>query len=394
MKPYFQPGRKLPAVPLRANRGDSPSRFVQYVNLSVLLSMLMTACSTAPSSLLLIQPTSDAGASHQVLVVTSRQPIDDPLLRYGDGRAESLSYNDVAIWVPDDRNPGSVSYPSSTPKVQKEFAITEFQQLDTSSFADTLDQRLERIGPSKAVFVFVHGYNVPYSNGVYRIGQLVADFEADAVPVHYSWPSDGHTLGYLYDRDSVQFSRDGFVDLMVQISESDAESIFIMGHSMGTLLVMEGLRQLSLMGRDDILNTVSPLVLASPDIDVDVFKRQVGKLSTRPDPFIVFVASDDGALKFSERLRGGHARVGEGLHIPTLQNLGIAVIDLSNVELGDGSQHSAFASSPTLIRIMQQARLAQQTLQSADDAEQKSPLETLSDFTSGLIHLPERVLDE
>ncbi|MEM7662760.1 MAG: alpha/beta fold hydrolase [Pseudomonadota bacterium] len=367
---------------------------IQLASLAALFSVFIAACSTAPASLSLIAPSGSFGASHNVLVVTSRQPIDDPQLRYGDGRAESLSYNDVAIWVPDNRNPGSVKYPSSTPDIQKEFAITGFQDLDRSSFSDTLNERLQLVGPSKTVFVFVHGYNVPYSNGIYRIGQLVADFEADAVPVHYSWPSEGHTLGYLYDRDSVQFSRDGFVDLLVQISETEADSIFIMGHSMGTLLVMEGLRQLSLMGRDDILNMVSPLVLASPDIDVDVFKRQVGKLSTRPDPFIVFVASDDGALKFSDRLRGGHARVGEGLHIPTLQQLGIAVIDLSDVELGDGSQHSAFASSPTLIRIMQQARLAQQTLQSADNAEQPSPLETLSDFTSGLIHLPERVLDD
>jgi len=394
MKPRFAYRRKFPGGALSSHRGNTPSRFVQRASLSVLLSLLIAACSTAPSSLLLIQPSSGAGASHQVLVVTSRQPIDDPQLRYGDGRAESLSYNDVAIWVPDNRNPGSVNYPSSTPNIQKEFAITGFHDLDASSFQERLNQRLDQLGPSKTAFVFVHGYNVPYSNGVYRIGQLVADFEADAVPVHYSWPSEGHTLGYLYDRDSVQFSRDGFVDLLVQISESGADSIFIMGHSMGTLLVMEGLRQLSLMGRDDILNMVSPLVLASPDIDVDVFKRQVGRLSKVPDPFIVFVASDDGALKFSERLRGGHARVGEGLHIPTLQQLGIAVIDLSDVELGDGSQHSAFASSPTLIRIMQQARLAQQTLQSADDAEGSSPLETLSDFTSGLIHLPERVLDE
>ncbi|MEM7004735.1 MAG: alpha/beta fold hydrolase [Pseudomonadota bacterium] len=375
-------------------RGASPYLFFRRAGLAALFSVFIAACSTAPASLPLIAPSSSFGASHDVLVVTSRLPVNDLQQRYGDGRAESLSYNDVAIWVPDNRNPGAVNYPSSTPDIQKEFAITGFQDLDRSSFSDALNERLQLVGPSKTVFVFVHGYNVPYSNGVYRIGQLVADFEADAVPVHYSWPSEGHKLSYLYDRDSVQFSRDGFVDVLVQISESEADSIFIMGHSMGTLLVMEGLRQLSLIGRDDILNMVSPLVLASPDIDVDVFKRQVGKLSTRPGPFIVFVASDDGALKFSDRLRGGRARVGEGLHIPALQQLGIAVIDLSDVELGDGSQHSAFASSPTLIRIMQQARLAQQTLQSVDNAEQRSPLETLSDFTSGIIHLPERVFDD
>ncbi|MEL7485628.1 MAG: alpha/beta fold hydrolase [Pseudomonadota bacterium] len=239
----------------------------------------------------------------------------------------------------------------------------------------------------------MHGYNVPYSNGVYRIGQMVEDFEADAVPVHYSWPSQGRTLGYLYDRDSVQFARDGFVNLLTQIAESDAESIFLMGHSMGALLVMEGLRSLAISGRDDVLQMISPLILASPDIDVDVFRGQMRFLIPKPDPFIVFVASNDGALRLSEKLRGGHARVGEGRHIPALQAQGVAVIDLSDVELGDGTQHSAFASSPTLIQIIRQARAAEETLLDADETQRRSPLEALGEFTSGLIYLPQRALE-
>ena len=43
---------------------------------------------------------------------------------------------------------------------------------------------------------------------------------------------------------------------------------------MGTMLVMETLRQLSLAGHDKTLRKISPLVLASPDIDVDVFGRR------------------------------------------------------------------------------------------------------------------------
>ncbi|MEM8633723.1 MAG: alpha/beta fold hydrolase, partial [Pseudomonadota bacterium] len=280
------------------------------------------------------------------------------------------------------------SYPSRIPNPEREFAITKFNKLDSDSFRHSINQRLAFQGPSKTVFVFVHGYNVPYSQGVYRIGQMVADFEADAVPVHYSWPSDGHQLGYLYDRDSVQFARDGFVQLLDEISTSDAETLFIMGHSMGCLLVMEGLRSLALLGRDDILEMISPIVLASPDIDVDVFNGQLRYLAPRPDPFIVFVASDDGALRLSQRLRGGHARVGEGGNIATLQQQGITVLDLSEVDLGDGSQHTAFASSPTLIQVLQQARTVEGTLASADRSERGSPLEALSELTSGLLYLP------
>ena len=99
-----------------------------------------------------------------------------------------------------------------------------------------------------------------------------------------------------------------------------------------------------------------------------------------------------GALKLSQRLRGGHPRVGEGKDIEALQEQGIAVIDLSEVDLGDGTQHSAFASSPTLIDFINQASAARQTLVDADEREERSPLEDLSAFTKGFLYLPKKVL--
>ncbi len=356
-------------------------------------ALAAASCSTTPAPLAIIDPAGAEGSSQSVLVVTSRETVEDNLVGYGAGRADSLSYNDVKVWVPSNRNIGAVVYPSTKPAANKEFGIVEISDISPAIFSDLLDERLNDLPGEKTVFLFVHGYNVPYSNGVYRIGQMIADFEIDAVPVHYSWPSQGRALGYLYDRDSVQFARDGFVDLLERIATSDADSIFVMGHSMGTLLVMEGLRTLSALGNEDVLDKISPLILASPDIDVDVFRGQMDYLDPRPDPFIIFVASDDGALKLSERLRGGHARVGEGRYISTLQEQGIAVIDLSDVDLGDGTQHSAFASSPTLIQIIQQAKTAQETLMDADGTERRSPLEALSDFTSGIIYLPKRVVE-
>lgn len=373
-----------------------PSLFVGNVYrhiVTVTCFVFLAGCATVPASLSIVDTAGVEGDKHQVLVVTSREASDDPSQKYSDGRADALSYNDVSVWVPQNRKPGSINYPSARPAPDREFAITQFTDINPSEFSRLLNQRLEGLGAEKTVFIFVHGYNVPYSNGVFRVGQLAADFQADAVSVHYSWPSQGKTLGYLYDRDSVQFARDGFVDLLERVAASDADSIFIMGHSMGTLLVMEGLRTLAALGRKDVLEMVSPLILASPDIDVDVFKGQMRFLDPKPDPFIVFVASDDGALKLSEKLRGGHARVGEGRNIPALQELGIAVIDLSDVELGDGTQHSAFASSPAFIQIVQQARAARETLVNADSAERRSPLEALSRFTSGLLYLPKRVIE-
>ena len=77
------------------------------------------------------------------------------------------------------------------------------------------------------------------------------DLDARGVGIHYSWLSSGTLLGNLYDRDSVQFARDGLVSLLESAASSGADSVFVMWHSMGTLLIMESIRQLSQLDRAD-----------------------------------------------------------------------------------------------------------------------------------------------
>ena len=356
--------------------------------------IILPACATKPPPLIMVGPEIESGKAHEVIVATSRQPVGDPTQAYGDERADELSFNLVSVWVPEDRQLGSIAYPKSGGDPGRQFGVKAFEKLPGQNVSSLINERLAKLPGEKSIFLFVHGYNVPYSSGVYRTGQILNDFENNSVAVHYSWPSAGKPTGYMYDRDSVQFSRDSFVELLTVLGSSDASSIFVMGHSMGTLLVMEGLRQLSIARETAILEKIEPLVLASPDIDVDVFRRQLDSLAVRPDPVVVFVAADDRALLLSERLRGGHPRVGEGDDIAALQGAGVTVIDLSEVELGDGNQHSAFASSPELIRLILQGRATQDTLSEADAPSSISVLKRLEQFTDGLIYLPSSLLDK
>ncbi|MEL6362518.1 MAG: alpha/beta fold hydrolase [Pseudomonadota bacterium] len=332
----------------------------------IFIIIILPACATKPPPLVMVAPETESGTAHEIIVATSREPVGNPTQAYGDERSDELFFNLVSVWVPEDRQLGSIAYPKGDGDPDRQFGIKQFENIPRQNAKSLINERLARLPGEKSLFLFVHGYNVPYSSGVYRTGQILNDFENSSVAVHFSWPSKGTSTGYMYDRDSVQFSRDSFVELLTVLGSSDASSIFVMGHSMGTLLVMEGLRQLSLTGETAILEKIEPLVLASPDIDVDVFERQIESLGVRPDPIVVFVASDDRALRLSERLRGGHPRVGEGADIAALQDAGVTVIDLSDVELGDGNQHSAFASSPELIRLILQGRTAQDTLGDAD----------------------------
>ncbi len=311
-------------------------------------ALLPAACADSPARLPIVSPDASLGATHPIIVATSRTPQPDPVRPFGDGRSDNLSCETVNVWTPKDRKAGAVTYPSKKPKIARQFAATAIEPFDCDALTDTLNERLrnadaaaERIG-----LVFVHGYNVDYAEGLYHQAQFIEDFRINAVAVQYSWPSAGRFIRYLYDRDSATFARDGLVRVLNDAAASDAESIIVLAHSMGALITMEAIRQLDQSGRTDTLSRIKPLILASPDIDVDVFRAQMAALSHPPAPIVVFASQRDKALWFSDRLRGGHARVGEGKDIDTLRRLGVTVVDFTPVDDGDSANHSVFPARP------------------------------------------------
>ena len=50
--------------------------------------------------------------------------------------------------------------------------------------------------------------------------------------------------------------------------------------------------------------------LAAPDVDVDVFRRQIAQIGAKHPPITLFVSQDDAALAASSRLAGEIKRVG------------------------------------------------------------------------------------
>lgn len=333
--------------------------------------LFLAACASAPAQFELIDGVQSEGTTVPIFAVTPRQPVDDPKVRFGGGRNSELSYAEIDVWVPKDRKPGTIKVPSRDPDPATEFGITGMRE--TGSAAEQLaliNTQLRRLKPSdRIVMIFIHGYNVSYVSGIYRQAQLIHDFNQPVVGIHYSWPSAGKTSAYLYDRDSVQFARDGLQKTIELAARSEAKSVAVVAHSMGTLLTMEAVRQLSLANKKSVLGKISPLVLASPDIDEDVFASQIAVIDPKPDPFLVLASRNDKALKLSRDLRGGTARVGQGNNIEALQERGITVLDLSRITDGqDGASHATFANSPTLIKMIQSGAISPVSLPETREA--------------------------
>ncbi|MEM6536828.1 MAG: alpha/beta fold hydrolase [Pseudomonadota bacterium] len=362
----------------------------------VLWAVLSVSCASAPAPLAIVTAPSDyGGAEKSILVVTSRSPVDDDTQRYGSGRSKELHFDDISVWIPPDRERGSVPYPDSRIDPQTDFGITQIDPITKEIFLSKVKDRLSvRSGIEKFIFLYVHGYNNPYSHGVYRQAQIYNDFEVEGVAVHYSWPSAGRFTQYMYDRDSAQFARDGLVQLIKTLSETDATSVMVMGHSMGALVAMEAIRSLAIANDFETIEKISPLMLASPDIDVDVFSTQLSLLEAKPEPFVVFASRQDKALTFSKRLRGGHPRVGGAENISELEAAGVIVVDLSSVDDGDNANHATFASSPTLIRMLTDAKATAKSILEADNAERRdAPLRLQDELITDMITAPKTIRD-
>ena len=118
-----------------------------------------------------------------------------------------------------------------------------------------------------------------------RTPELGHDLKVQGVLVHYSWPSRANALGYVYDRDSALFGRDGLEVLIRDVEAAGARNVIVVAHSMGGALVMETLRQMAIAGDRHSLERIRCVILMSPDIDLDVFHEQAVKIGKLPGPF-------------------------------------------------------------------------------------------------------------
>lgn len=378
-----------------ANKGKSVTRIL-YPSLVLALLVLVTGCAASPARLPVLDPGEARGTVHPIYITTSRQPADDPAAHFGTRRSLTLNFARADVWVPHNRLPGEIDYPGRRPDPDTQFALTGWQDYDSRpDFARDLNHDLSELRfAERDVFVFVHGFNTPFSDGLYLNAQIINDFGLQTAFVHYAWPSAGQFPAYLYDRDSAQFARDGLVETLTLLADSEAIRINLIAHSMGSLVTMEALRELSLTGRQDVLEKIDPVILASPDIDIDVFLSQLSAIEPRPEHLLVFVSARDRALLLSDRLRGGdHRRLGIGAQRDLLTELGATVVDLTEIRDGGFSGHTAFASSPTLMRMANTGVLAT-ALMGVEAMPQDSGIGTLSDLAARIIYLPARALGE
>lgn len=292
------------------------------------------------------------GAVHSVYVATTRG-INAETGRPDGTRDAEERFSRLDISIPPERALGEITWPPRRGPVDpaKHFLTVQHAAFpDARSFRGDFARALHQQPPgAREAVVFIHGFNTTFSEGAYRIAQLSHDMRLPGVVAHYSWPSFGSPLGYVYDGDSALFARDGLEQLLHELHHAGAERTVIVAHSMGSLLAMETLRQIAIAGDRHILDRIGGVMLISPDIDVEVFRMQAERIGTLPDPFIIFTSKRDEVLRLSARLTGQKDRLGTMTDIQEVGELKLTLLDVS--AFTDGRAHFTVGTSPALLRL-------------------------------------------
>jgi esterase/lipase superfamily enzyme len=334
-----------------------------------------------------------------MLVATTREKAADGTpAGFGTGRSPTLNYASLTMSVPRSHKPGQIEYPGpGTPDPSLEMVTTERASLAKAEFLREIQNRVAAGGPeSDQVLVFVHGYNTKYEEAVYRFTQIVHDSGFTGTAVLFAWPSRGNTALYLADRDASTYSRDYLETTLRDIAGiKGVREINVLAHSMGNWLTVEVLRQAKLRaklkGRADFNGKLGDVILASPDIDNDVFRTQLDVIGRLKRPMTVYVSGDDDALKASAALAGGSARAGqvtsEGLRLSeSAKRYNLRIIDLTNIDAGNASNHSKFAQAAVVRSIGRGL--------ASDGAGQTQPgvITAVQDVGKSILNIPGNIL--
>ncbi|WP_454917226.1 alpha/beta hydrolase [Xanthobacter sediminis] len=317
---------------------------------------ILSGCARPEGVLVPVAVGAQAGDKVDMLVATTRAPSPVEGVVFTGERGEGLSFANIVVSIPPDRAPGSIQWPSRVPgDPARDFVVSE---VDPLSRSQVLPWFRKLPNNKRRVLVFVHGFNTPFDAAVFRFAQFVHDARPNLVPVLFSWPSRGRVTSYVYDRESTNFSRSDLAYVLETAASSPhVDEVVVLAHSMGAWLAVEALRQLALQdGR--IPPKITNVILASPDLDIDVFERQVREMGPKRPAMTIFVSRNDHALSLSRAIAGDVQRVGAvDLTDPAYaarleQGEGITVLDLTALQGGDALNHSKFATQPDMVRLI------------------------------------------
>ena len=276
-----------------------------------------------------------------------------PELAYGTRRG-TLQMGTCQVSIPKGHQAGEVERPSvfkfefvEDPR-KHVVLLSVDRQLEDRFFAE-LKTRVNA-SRKKEAFVFVHGFNVTFEEAAQRTAQLTHDLKFDGAPIFYSWPSQGELLRYTVDETNAVWTIPNLKRFLLAVAErSGAKSVHLIAHSMGNRPLTASLQALANEFPDGP-PLFREVILTAPDIDAEVFRRDIAPAIIRTaDHVTLYASSNDKALNASKQFHG-YPRAGESgqnlVIVPRVDTVDVSAVDSSLIG------HTYFGSNDSVVADM------------------------------------------
>lgn len=282
---------------------------------------------------------------------------DEPNKRFGGERGE-LRFGVCDVSIPKRHKPGAIEGRSVwrfqfRENPDRHVVLKSVQPRTRDAFLSDLARSMQTPDGRGDALIFVHGYTVTFRNAARRIAQLAHDLDLHGTPILYSWPAQGYSHKYPAAETNAKWTRPHLSGFLTSVLRAGGPNrVHLIAHSLGGRALAEALCSKQVQAAVAEGRRFGQIVLAAPDIDAEVFKRDIApKIAGLAQRVSVYVSSTDTAIKVSRRFHG-YARLGEAGERLTVfpEQPGIEVIDASKVDTSLLSMdHTYFGDSPAIL---------------------------------------------
>jgi esterase/lipase superfamily enzyme len=317
----------------------------------VLTAMFASSCAT-------MGPGRPQAQQDQVVVdlfyATDRKPDNAGTDRvaFGKERGE-LSYGACAVIVNTSVNDKSEFserafwMTSDDPKKTKDARLSRTEPLAFADLAQRITARQSRSSDQTAL-VYIHGYAKSFEEVAINTARLVYEIDYRGLPFFFSWPSRDSRVSYPADVATIAWSALHFEEFLDRLSRQNGiTEIHLVAHSLGNRALLQAL--VNLIGRHDDNSDwrFGEVLLIAPDVDRDLFERDIlPVLQASPSRITLYKSEDDFPLNVSRQVNQyialGDAG-GEPVAYPAIET--IDVTSASTVFRG----HSYFRKEPSVL---------------------------------------------
>lgn len=277
-----------------------------------------------------------------------------PELRFLNGRGSGeLILGRAVISIPPGHRIGTLEQPLTIwnfrlkPNPDKHVVLRSADALSEAGWISGIREELAAL-PQRTAFVFIHGFNVTFSQAIMRSGQIARDIGYEGLITAFSWGSEGSVEGYPADEDTVQLAAPKLVEFLRKLRiDAGVQEFHIVAHSMGCRALLAALKETSWWGTAE--TPVAEAVFAAPDVDATQYRHSIAAVPSHARRYTLYGSERDWAIAVSRSIRKNHPRAGDGGKNILVIN-GVETVDATGVgEHLFGLGHSYIADKRSIL---------------------------------------------